>query len=321
MRNLYLASAIFFPLLCFGFLFVYEPASKPIPIHVYEPKPEPPFVLPDTHQQREIQVGNRSRIYWLYRPEVVKSNALVVVLHGGGPGWREVLDYGWSELAESQGFTVVYPIGEDGRWVYNTHFTYSNLPDTDIGKDFDMLNLLIDEMVEELEINPRRVYFTGFSMGGMMSHEFAAHYPERVAAIGPVAGTATVGEVKPELRTSPTEPVPAVILHGKEDREIPFAEAKPSAEMWAGINECEPPVVEEFPEGRAYRLRKYEEGARDTAVWFYSLPDVAHRWPKRLGNESSVEVMWSFFKQFRNPLNSHETRRRTLRGFAGIAVK
>ena len=54
--------------------------------------------------------------------------------------------------------------------------------------DVLFLTELLDFMMASLCIDQRRVYFTGISNGALMSYRMAQLFPERIAAIGPVAG-------------------------------------------------------------------------------------------------------------------------------------
>ena len=50
------------------------------------------------------------------------------------------------------------------------------------------LDAMLDELLEQLPIDPDRVYLTGLSMGGIWTYGWAIQHPERFAAIAPVCG-------------------------------------------------------------------------------------------------------------------------------------
>lgn len=64
---------------------------------------------------------------------------------------------------------------------------------------------------QEYNINPQRVYLTGYSMGGYGTWETAAAYPNSVAAIVPVAGGCNAGDAV-DLTNIPTW-----AFHGNKD--------------------------------------------------------------------------------------------------------
>jgi len=81
----------------------------------------------------------------------------------------------------------------------------------------DLVVDLVDEMVKQYNVDARRVYVTGFSLGGRGSWSVAVDYPEVFAAIAPVAGS--YGQ--PE-RISRIKDVPVWVFHGDSDRLLPI---------------------------------------------------------------------------------------------------
>jgi poly(3-hydroxybutyrate) depolymerase len=74
---------------------------------------------------------------------------------------------------------------------------------------------LLDQISAHDRVDPKRVYLTGLSMGGYGTLDFAALYPQRVAAIASISG----GEdpsLAPRLRT-----IPSWFFHGAEDETVP----------------------------------------------------------------------------------------------------
>jgi predicted peptidase len=52
---------------------------------------------------------------------------------------------------------------------------------------------ILDVVQKEYKVDPKRVYLTGLSMGGMGTWSFAAKYPEKWAAMVPICGPGEVG--------------------------------------------------------------------------------------------------------------------------------
>jgi predicted peptidase len=70
---------------------------------------------------------------------------------------------------------------------------------------------LLDQVAAQKRVDPKRLYVTGLSMGGYGTLEFAATYPQRVAAIASLSG----GEdpaLAPRLKA-----IPSWFFHGTED--------------------------------------------------------------------------------------------------------
>ena len=79
----------------------------------------------------------------------------------------------------------------------------------------EKLNQLITEIEATYRIDPKRIYVTGLSMGGYGTFDLAACFPERLAAIAPVAGG-----VNPEMAER-LKGVPTWIFHGEDDDAVP----------------------------------------------------------------------------------------------------
>jgi predicted esterase len=89
----------------------------------------------------------------------------------------------------------------------------------------DLLADLIDDIVQKYDVDARRVYITGFSLGGRGCWSFACDYPERVAAVVPVAGTYDHPE-----RIRRIKNVPVWAFHGDRDGVVTFADTKKMVE-------------------------------------------------------------------------------------------
>ncbi len=79
------------------------------------------------------------------------------------------------------------------------------------------LNAMLDQLLEQLPIDPDRVYLTGLSMGGMWTYGWAALAPERFAAIAPVCGDWDPADAC-RLKDLPTW-----AFHGAKDDVVPIA--------------------------------------------------------------------------------------------------
>jgi len=108
---------------------------------------------------------------------------LILFLHGAGEIGRDVSRIKGHDPfyhangivdAESFPFLVVAPASPENRW------------------DPEEVVAFLDELLAErrfrFQIDPNRIYLTGHSMGGFGTFEIACRYPERFAAIVPVAG-------------------------------------------------------------------------------------------------------------------------------------
>ncbi|MCL2348265.1 MAG: prolyl oligopeptidase family serine peptidase [Planctomycetaceae bacterium] len=85
-----------------------------------------------------------------------------------------------------------------------------------------LLDELLDKNTRRWNIDPSRIYLTGFSMGGFGTFRTAAAYPDRFAAVVPVAGGGDVAHAE-RLKH-----IPLWVFHGDADNVVPI---KGSQEM------------------------------------------------------------------------------------------
>ncbi|WP_342251017.1 extracellular catalytic domain type 1 short-chain-length polyhydroxyalkanoate depolymerase [Sphingomonas sp. OTU376] len=125
-----------------------------------------------------------------HTPARLEENAaLVVVLHGCT---QDAAAYdrgsGWSELADEQGFSVLFP---EQRRANNANlcFNWFNREDTrrDGGEALS-IRQMVAAMIATHRLDPARVFVTGLSAGGAMTSVMLATYPEVFAGGAIIAG-------------------------------------------------------------------------------------------------------------------------------------
>lgn len=282
----------------------------------------------------KLQHGGRERSAIIHVPRrAAEKSALPVVLnfHGGGGHGANQKEYSLLDsLADSENFIAVYPNG-NGRfesrlltWNAGTCCAYSAINNID---DVGFVRALLGAMAEKLPIDRRRVYATGLSNGGMMSHRLAAEASDVIAAVAPVAG----GMVLPTIQSS--RAVPVMHIHSVDDPRAlysgglgpPFPLTKsqvfhPNIDQmianWAKHNGCaiEPIVVERRTDQgrRGHSSTKYVySSCRDgVEVVLWKLTGAGHVWPggkqkimeRILGPSTDIidanREMWNFFSRF-----------------------
>jgi len=175
--------------------------------------------------ERTLVVGKQERSYEVDVPARAAPPGgwpVVLVFHGGGGNAASVrTQSGMSELGAAEGFVAVYPQGSGGiagklkTWNGGTCCGWAMQHQVD---ETAFVAALLDDLPGVVAIDPKRVYATGISNGGMMAYQVACDLAGRVAAIAPVAGEMTMSAS--ECR--PTRPVAVLVIHGTADRNLPF---------------------------------------------------------------------------------------------------
>jgi polyhydroxybutyrate depolymerase len=117
--------------------------------------------------------------------------------------------------------------------------------------DASFLVRLVDRLIAQYPVDPRRVYIVGFSNGGDMVHRMACDHADRFAAVVPIAGVT----FKDPERCTPSVPISVLQVHSRDDDVVLFdggfpPEVPPSpeteypgaietVEQWGPLNGCQ----------------------------------------------------------------------------------
>jgi poly(3-hydroxybutyrate) depolymerase len=175
-------------------------------------------------QECEIKVGERVRLYRLVVPEGLdpaKPVPLLFAFHGLGDSKNFICLYsGFEELARKNGFIAAFPAGLEKRW---------ELRPGDDNKDLLFFDALLDHLAAKYNVDLRRVYASGMSMGGYFSNLLAAKRSERIAAIAPHSGGMGV-LASTGIRAKKKYAV--FIVHGDADRIVKVEEGRTSRDLY-----------------------------------------------------------------------------------------
>jgi polyhydroxybutyrate depolymerase len=156
--------------------------------------------------------GGKRRSYELYDPPHRTAHpALVLVLHGGGSTAEGMRRYVKFERASGNGAVVIYPQGVRNHW-NDARGSYPG------AEDLTFLHDLVVHAERTYHTDPRRVFLTGISNGGVMSLTAACEMRE-VTAVAVVAANLPVS-----LQDSckPAHPVSVLVINGTDDPINPF---------------------------------------------------------------------------------------------------
>ncbi len=192
--------------------------------------------------------GRTYRVLTHVPANAASTRALVVNMHGAtqsGPMMRDSSEM--NESADRHGYVVAYPTGgyldlgfplPAGNFWNVDGLPLFKLPVPPTAReDTGFVVAIAKQLTASLCLDPRRVYATGASNGGIMSSYLACHHADVFAAVAPVmgvrAGKAT-GEGFQTIDTSdcrPSRPIAVLALHGMKDPVLPYA-GQPGGGVW-----------------------------------------------------------------------------------------
>jgi len=205
--------------------------------------------------------------YLLIRPHNVSDSdlprPLLIFLHGSGEIHKNLRDLRHGSLVRYANaasnkddfpFIVVCPKGDGPIW------------------EPDCLIAFLDELLAGDPavgiIDPARVYLTGFSLGGYGTWQTAAQYPDRFAAVVPVAGDSNPAWAKS------FGSLPVWAFHGEKDRAV---HPNPTVETIAAIREFRGEMED-------IRLTLYPEIGHEIEGMTYRNPEL-YQWLLRHRSE------------------------------------
>lgn len=274
---------------------------------------------------RNLNYTGEERSYNLYVPlnfDASKPAAVVFVFHGGG-GNADIMmsTSGFNEIADEEGFLVVYPNGsgrlDDKLLTWNGGTCCGFAQENNID-DVGFVRAILGDLQTIAAIDMKRVYATGMSNGAILSYRLACEAADMFAAIAPVAGT---------LNFSPCEPseeVSVIHFHGTNDQHLPynggvgadslvgvdFVSVQDSLAAWASIDGCDSqPRTSSIDE---IQHQVWDGCARSSSVELYTIIGGKHAWPGSdgpgwIGGDeptqaiSASEIIWQFFEMHPKP--------------------
>ncbi|MGA0557514.1 alpha/beta hydrolase family esterase [Larkinella sp. VNQ87] len=272
-----------------------------------------------------LSVGGRERTFVLQLPadyyDKTADFALVIGLHGfGGNALQFEKDYLFTQKANQASFVVVYPeaVPSDGplglrTWNAGACCGYAEENQID---DIGFIRNLIDRLGADYRIDPKRVYVTGMSNGGMMAYRLACELSDKIAAVAAVSSTMIVA--KP---CRPGRAVPLLHIHSVRDTIVPyqggiglggyrFPPVDSVLSVWAGLNACRPAPVTRV-DNAGYSLREWTDCAPKSVIQAYLTKDGGHSWPggqkaRPQADEPSsaiqaTDIIWDFFTRYQLP--------------------
>ena len=186
---------------------------------------------------REVVVDGLTRTYLVHVPPSYTGATavpLVVDIHG----WTATAEIqaalsGFIALSNARGFIVTHPQGIGN--AFNGGVCCTTAAD-----DVAFMRALVANMETEAAIDPQRIYATGLSNGGAMTHRLACEAADLFAAAAPLAFPISLD---PPSSCQPSRPIPVLTFMGLTDMLVhyeggPWPSAAATFTHWRDTNAC-----------------------------------------------------------------------------------
>jgi polyhydroxybutyrate depolymerase len=255
-------------------------------------------------------IDGKERKYILHVPSAYKGDEpvpLVVDFHpigGSASAWSA--DNGGSPYkakTDPEGVITVYPDGLKGPFMNGQAQAWDVGDCCSDANDTGFVRALVKEVKTLACIDSKRVYATGFSMGGGMSHYSACHLADVFAAVAPAAFDLLQEN---EGDCKPVRPIPVLSFRSTGDEvvmyngglsdivpgmPIHFLGAEGTYKKWAEINECTGNPAQNEP---ASGCSTYSNCKAGVEVAFCKKQGGTHE-------AGDANVGWPWLKQFTLP--------------------
>lgn len=232
-----------------------------------------------------------------------RATPLVLDFHGlyGDENQEEALTR-MNVKSDAAGFISVHPRGTGRSWNAGACCGEARTNKVD---DVGFVKKMLDELEKRLCVDKKRIFSTGMSNGGFLSHRLGCELADRVAAIAPVAA------VMGMPTCTPSRKVPIMHFHGTSDSLVPYA-GNPSISYpsvadsiagWAKRDGCTGTPKETYKKGEVH-CETYQGCPTGVDVTLCTVDGGGHTWPGGgpapfLGhittNISATDAMWEFF--------------------------
>lgn len=228
-----------------------------------------------------VKVGDERRQFIVYQPPSIDDSTPVPLLfnfHGYGMTSGEQMMYSkTNELAEKNGFIVVYPQGIDNDWNVGFDQDYDNG-----SKDVDFVEVLIEKLAKHYPVDTNQVFAIGLSRGGFFVQRLAAELSNKIHGIVSVGAPMPV-EVHKRMPSKIA--MKAMYVHGDADEIVAmdgdkehYLSVQESIDFWEKSNKISKEKVfdEDSNDGTSAKLISHKGKAK---IAMLLIENGGHTWP------------------------------------------
>lgn len=255
-----------------------------------------------------LKASGKDRIVHVHVPkgyDPTKPAPVVLSFHGytSNGSQQDILAH-MSEKADASTFIAVHPEGTGSTPSWNAGACCGDAASAAVD-DVGFVGTIIDELESKLCVDAHRVFATGMSNGGFLSHRLACELSARIAAVAPVAGVLAIPTC------NPTRPMSVFQFHGKLDGLVSydgnptmgFPSVPQTMSGWAARSGCSVQPRETMTKGEVTCVT-YDGCKGGAEINLCSVSGGDHTWPggtpvPSLGHTTTdivaTDMMWDFF--------------------------
>ena len=241
-------------------------------------------MVTNAQTRKTITSEGQKREYLQYAPSGLGSKRpLIISCHG----MNQSAQYQWDALkdaktlADKEKFVIVLPEGINSGW------------DISGDRDINLIKDLIAQMKKDFDIDEKRVYLSGFSMGGMLTYHAMNKIPDVIAAFAPISGYPMWGFTYTGKRA-----IPVIHHHGTGDDVCVYSNVQRNIDELVKKNKCSStPTITQNYGGYSHITRKEWGGGTDgVKVVLMELANKGH-W---ISNDGlfTLDEIWKFCKNY-----------------------
>lgn len=181
-----------------------------------------------SYEVRSVSVaGQGMRSYAIYTPpfgaDVSPHPAIISIHGGGGTAAIQAATSTLNKFAHSRKIYVAYLEGTGVIQTFNGGACCGRAQTSNID-DVVYVGKVLDDIELNYNVNAARVYATGFSNGGIMSHRLACAMSDRLAAVAAVSGGSGEWDNAGTryYTCNPARRIPVLHIHATNDRNYPY---------------------------------------------------------------------------------------------------
>ncbi|MBR6452971.1 MAG: alpha/beta hydrolase [Fibrobacter sp.] len=229
---------------------------------------------------KKISVSGRE--VYVYAPSNLADNSpLLMSFHGmdQDPNYQQSNTH-WEAVADTAGFVVAYPKGATG---YSTW-------DISGDQDTKWITQIIDQLAKDYKINTKRVYMSGFSMGGMLSYHAMGKIADKIAAFAPCSGYLMMGAGTAQ------RPVPIFHTHGTSDNVVGYDGLENNLKNYRNQFKCPSQAeVENNHPNSENKATLYTWGPCENGIYVKHLKLEGRQ---HSPSKADVSDIWNFVKEY-----------------------